>query len=568
MNGSFSSLSLSRAAVPAVAAIVAAVLGLVNLFSALTAERPLGADTCSCRSSPDRRHACVPCARCACVGRAPCRRVLPSSAPSRRVADGARPALRPRGPRHRQRSRCRGGSPAPLRVAALLWWGRSAFNVRGDPVRLRSAAWRVPAIAVTTIFLGLIAVGRSPRRTPGANWFDETLDLLAWQPGRLRLGDEGGHLPLAVGLLGLAAARLRCLARVSPRGGTPCASRPGGPAQAVGELVRRHGNDTLSFISSSGRTIAISSPRRTAEPSPATAPRAAFCSSQAIPSAPSKSVCRSSCERCAPSPDGTDSRQLPPSGTSEQLLPLWREAGFRRALRRRRGGRRHRTAFSLEGRGIRKVRQSVSRLERAGFRANEPADLPIALRWRPLPRARGRLRAPGEAGAPERGFTMAMDSSRAARAATTGLVVARSRRRRTQARGFLHFVPVYGPAGHVPLLAHAPAIARLPDGLTEFLVARIHRALCVSEEYPRSLAEFLPPSPVFYTVPVQPRRAAARPPRVGTLRPVLPDREPLPLQRQVLRRAGNRATLLYEGRLGSAGRPPALAGGQIPKPLA
>ena len=36
MNGSFSSLSLSRAAVPAVAAIVAAVLGLVNLLSALT----------------------------------------------------------------------------------------------------------------------------------------------------------------------------------------------------------------------------------------------------------------------------------------------------------------------------------------------------------------------------------------------------------------------------------------------------------------------------------------------------------------------------------------------------
>jgi hypothetical protein len=36
VNGSFSSLSISRAAVPAVAALVAAALGLVNLFSALT----------------------------------------------------------------------------------------------------------------------------------------------------------------------------------------------------------------------------------------------------------------------------------------------------------------------------------------------------------------------------------------------------------------------------------------------------------------------------------------------------------------------------------------------------
>ena len=32
--------------------------------------------------------------------------------------------------------------------AALLWWGRDAFVVRGDPVRLRSALWRVPAIAI------------------------------------------------------------------------------------------------------------------------------------------------------------------------------------------------------------------------------------------------------------------------------------------------------------------------------------------------------------------------------------------------------------------------------------
>ena len=89
--------------------------------------------------------------------------------------------------------------------AALLWWGRDAFNVRGDPVQLRSAAWRVPAIALATIFLGVIAVAIAAPHAGFANWFDETFELLAWQPGELHLGDEGGHLPLALGLLGLVA---------------------------------------------------------------------------------------------------------------------------------------------------------------------------------------------------------------------------------------------------------------------------------------------------------------------------------------------------------------------------
>src|SRR5689334_2700217 len=38
--------------------------------------------------------------------------------------------------------------------AGLLWWGRDEFTVRGDPARLRSAAWRVPLLVLGTLAVG------------------------------------------------------------------------------------------------------------------------------------------------------------------------------------------------------------------------------------------------------------------------------------------------------------------------------------------------------------------------------------------------------------------------------
>src|SRR4051794_41867109 len=53
--------------------------------------------------------------------------------------------------------------------AGLLWWGRDAFTVHGDPVRLRSAAWRVPAIVAAAFLVAIAAgaiAGAHPRRSP------------------------------------------------------------------------------------------------------------------------------------------------------------------------------------------------------------------------------------------------------------------------------------------------------------------------------------------------------------------------------------------------------------------
>jgi lysyl-tRNA synthetase class 2 len=151
-------------------------------------------------------------------------------------------------------------------------------------------------------------------------------------------------------------------------------------------------------------------------------------------------------------------------GASESLLPVYREAGLRslylgdEAIVETAG-------FSLEGRAIRKVRQSVSRLEAAGYTV-EARDLE-ELDEETLHELE-RVSALWREGAPERGFTMAMDSLRGEH--NTGSVVVAARDRDGAVRGFLHFVPSYGRAAMS--LSFMRRDRATPNGLTEFLVVR------------------------------------------------------------------------------------------------
>ncbi len=122
-------------------------------------------------------------------------------------------------------------------------------------------------------------------------------------------------------------------------------------------------------------------------------------------------------------------------------------------------------AFTLEGRAIRKVRQSVHRLENAGYTTEAissgdatPALLDeldvVSTRWRK--------------GAPERGFSMALDSLRGYGRPETLLVITRAPD--GHVAGFMHLVPSFGPAA-----MSLERMRRLPDepnGLMEFLVVR------------------------------------------------------------------------------------------------
>lgn len=149
-------------------------------------------------------------------------------------------------------------------------------------------------------------------------------------------------------------------------------------------------------------------------------------------------------------------------GASSQRLPLWRDAGLRA----------HYTgdeaivdpgAFSLEGRAIRKVRQSVTRLERAGYSAEAVPSrgiddalaeriAEIAARWR--------------GGRSETGYSMAFAGATVDRTRDDLYVIARDAA--GEARGFLHF-------GTVPGGLSLSSMRREPDtpnGLNEFLICR------------------------------------------------------------------------------------------------
>jgi lysyl-tRNA synthetase, class II len=119
--------------------------------------------------------------------------------------------------------------------------------------------------------------------------------------------------------------------------------------------------------------------------------------------------------------------------------------------------------FSLEGRAIRKVRQSVTRLHKAGYTCNvmragelRPGD------WAQVEQ----ISAAWLDGAPERGFSMAIDDMRASEHATAVLALALDAEGRVA--GFVHLAPV--PAASGLSLSTMRRLPDTPNGLMEFVL--------------------------------------------------------------------------------------------------
>jgi lysyl-tRNA synthetase, class II len=125
---------------------------------------------------------------------------------------------------------------------------------------------------------------------------------------------------------------------------------------------------------------------------------------------------------------------------SEELLPMYRSAGLL-AIKVGDEAVVRPADFSLEGRPIRKVRQSVHRLRRAGYRALvlPEAEVPLGLR-----QELAEVSEEWRGSWPERGFTMAMDELFSE--GETLFVVAR--REDGQIGGFLHLVPSPASGGY------------------------------------------------------------------------------------------------------------------------
>jgi lysyl-tRNA synthetase, class II len=116
--------------------------------------------------------------------------------------------------------------------------------------------------------------------------------------------------------------------------------------------------------------------------------------------------------------------------------------------------------FSLDGRAIRKVRQSVSRLRKAGYVFRIIAADEVGGE---LVEELENVSAAWRGGHPERGFSMAIDELQA-----PGTVFALAQDAEGRIGGFLHLAP--SPAGGGWSLSAMRRHRDVPNGLTEFLV--------------------------------------------------------------------------------------------------
>ncbi|MGA8334976.1 MAG: phosphatidylglycerol lysyltransferase domain-containing protein [Solirubrobacteraceae bacterium] len=340
-------------------------------------------------------------------------------------------------------------------VAVALIVSRDAFTVRHDPNTLRSAVWRVPVLALVGLAVAMFAVWTGSHASFG-NVATETFDLLRYQPGPMHFHH---HIPIGVHMLEIGTLLMVAYVIFRP---LAAPRTPPSPAarRVASDLVRAHGADTLAFfkLRADGHYI-FSEDRR------------AF-----VAYAIENGVLLLSGDPVGP-PDAipgllgqvrqfADDRglKLGALGASEGLCPLYEGLGL------------HTmyvgdeavvdvSRFSLEGRPIRKVRQSVTRLTKAGYAA-EVHEL-RALDPTTMDRVEEVVEI-GRQGAPERGFSMAMDSLQGEHDHETLVVLARDE---TGAiRGVLHFVPCYGrPAVSLSFMRRDPST---PNGLTEFLVVK------------------------------------------------------------------------------------------------
>jgi lysyl-tRNA synthetase class 2 len=328
-----------------------------------------------------------------------------------------------------------------LGAAGLLWWGRDAFYVRHLPLRAAPPA----VIALVAVAAGCAT-------------------LAAWTISSDQLPDELAWQPLLVGGLGLAAILTLTVLLFRPLGSPkelPCDEE----RSAAADLVRSHGWDTLAFFKLRRDAHYCFSGDGRAFLGYRVANGVMLVSGD--PVGPDDALPGLVQESCAFAE--TRGLRFAALGASERVLGLYRHAGMR-AMYLGDEAIVDTGTFSLEGRAIRRVRQSVHRLEAAGYRV-EAVDVDeiddrtlgeiedVSARWRD--------------GAAERGFSMAMDSLRGEHQA--GSVVVAARDAEGVMRGFIHFVPSYGrPAMSLSLMRRD---RETPNGLMEFLVVRSIDAL-------------------------------------------------------------------------------------------
>jgi lysyl-tRNA synthetase class 2 len=348
-------------------------------------------------------------------------------------------------------------------LAGLLVWGRGAFTVRHEDgtlaTALRRAGLVLGASAAAAASVVLIAAHwASPALTPGLA-VRETAALLSLGAGPLRFAEAFAWLPLGVGLLSGGALVTAAWALFRPLR-TPHAPPSDRVRALARRLVREHGHDTLSAFKLRPDLDTLVSLDRRAFVSYRVQSGVLLISGDPVGAEDAvPGLVRETCAYAA-----ERGLRVGAVGASDAFAALARDAGLR-ALYLGDEAIVATAGFSLEGKPIKKIRQAVNRLVREGYCSElrlvgdlgtaELAELEaVSERW---------LK-----GAPERGFSMAMDGLRGDHLADSVVIVARDGDGR--ARGFLHFVPTYGRAAMS--LSAMRRDRDTPNGLTDFLVVR------------------------------------------------------------------------------------------------
>jgi lysyl-tRNA synthetase class 2 len=352
-------------------------------------------------------------------------------------------------------------------LAALLAWNGPAFWVRHEtdeeraPVKLAAG---VVAASALSVILAIAAAARSgsprlsPRLVPA-----QLAGLLTFNGAPVHYSESLEWIPLGVGLVEIGA--LVACGYILFR---PLRSPRGFPKREARLLARRivdrHGSDTLSFfkLRNDNHYFFDSSSRAFL----AYRVQNGVLLVSGDPVGPSLAIPPLLRELCAFAE--VRGLRVGALGATQAFAALAREAGLKsfyigdEAII-------DVEAFSLEGRSVRKIRQSVTRLEKAGY-VSELVKLgtldrgtlaqleAISERWR--------------GGRAERGFSMTLEGLRGAHLADSSVVVARDADELV--RGFLHFVPVSGRS--VLSLNFMRRDRDTPNGLMEFLVVRAIQA--------------------------------------------------------------------------------------------
>lgn len=345
-------------------------------------------------------------------------------------------------------------------AAGLLWWGRDSFNVRPERIPVRASLLGAAVLLISTVGICTFAVWASAPGRPSLSLLVRTTaDLLLWEPSPIAFRDEFGHLPEAIGvvsILGVVGIAWLLFRPLAP----PLRLPEEEERSRAREVVAVHGTDTLSYFKlrtdkrylwsddhgtflgyaiENGVLLVSGDPVGTA---------------QALPGLIGKAL------------DYAESHGLRFGvvGASRSLADLCRTAGMR-SLYIGDEAIVDPCAFSLEGRPIRKVRQSVSRLEKAGV-SIEVLKLGAA-----TPELLAELDAVSTAwlgGGEERGFSMALDKLGGRLQHDSLLVVGREHT--GAVCGFLQLVPAQG--GRRMSLALMRRLHEAPNGLMEYLIVR------------------------------------------------------------------------------------------------